>query len=138
MILNEVKVNYTRQTGEDNPGKVREAYLVESVSCSDAEQQVTEYLEPYIFGDFEAPQIRKRQFFDVFDNRSGDFFYEAKVEMITIDGEKETRKAVNILIKADDITDALRDLHYDYLKNYDCEIISIKKSAILELLRPTK
>lgn len=137
MILNEVKVNYTRQTGEDNPGKVREAYLVESISCSDAEQQVTEYLKPYIYGDFEAPQIRKRQFFDVFDDVHGYIWFEAKVEMITIDGDKVTRKGVNILIKGTYIIDALHDLH-EYLKQYDCEVISIKKSAILELLRTSK
>ncbi|MBQ9602418.1 MAG: DUF4494 family protein [Paludibacteraceae bacterium] len=137
MILNEVKVNYTRQTGEDNPGKVREAYLVESISCSDAEKQVTDYLEPYIFGDFEAPQIRKRQFFDVFDNRSGEFFYESKVEIIIVDGDKETRKAVTVLVQENTLTGALEELKRK-METYDCEIISIKKSAILELLRPTK
>ena len=38
MIFHEIKVHYDRQTGEDNPGKVKEVYLVHgAVSFADAE-----------------------------------------------------------------------------------------------------
>ncbi len=86
-----MKVVYERQTGEDNPAKVKETYLVEAVSCSDAEQQVINEIKPFVFGESETPQIRQRQFFDFFLQDSAENFYEAKVEMITINGGKETR-----------------------------------------------
>lgn len=134
MILNEVKVNYIRKTGEDNPGKVRETYLVESINCSDAEQKTIEEIKPFMYGDLETPQIRQRQFFDIFPD-GGDNWYEAKVEMIVVDGDRDRRKPVTMLIQADTIDGALKELHYKHLTGYDCEIVSIKKSAIVDILR---
>lgn len=135
MIFHEVKAVYEKQTGEDNPAKVKETYLVEAVNCADAEKQVMDEIKPFVFGDCETPQIRKRQFFDFFLQDSAENFYEAKVETITIDGDKETRKAVTFLIQDNTIDGALKELKYKYLTKYDCEVISIKKSAILDVLR---
>lgn len=133
MIFHQVNVTYEKQTGEDNPGKVKETYLVNAVNCADAEQQVMDEIKPFVFGDVSTPQIRVRQFFDVFTG-DGENYYEAKVEMITIDGDKETRKAVKILVQDRTIDDALRELH-KHLAGYDCEILSIAKSPIIEVMR---
>lgn len=132
----EVKVVYDRQTGEDNPGKVKEAYLVPAMNCSEAEQLVIAHIKPYIFGECDTPQIKKRLFFEIFFNDGGEFWYEAKVEMITVDGEKETRKAVNILVQGNSISDALEALKLN-LKSYDCNIIGIKLSTIIEIVNIT-
>ena len=134
MIFHQVNVTYERQTGEDNPGKVKEAYLVNAVNCADAEQQVMDEIKPFVFGDVSTPQIRVRQFFDVFPG-DGENYYEAKVEMITIDGDKETRKAVKILVQDNTIDGALKELHYKHLASRDCEILSIAKSPIIEVMR---
>ena len=135
MIFHQVNVTYEKQTGEDNPGKVKETYLVNAVNCADAEQQVMDEIKPFVFGDVSTPQIRVRQFFDVFPG-DGENYYEAKVEMITIDGDKETRKAVKILVQDNTIDGALKELHYKHLADYDCEILSIAKSPVLDILRP--
>ena len=134
MIFHQVNVTYEKQTGEDNPGKVKETYLVNAVNCADAEQQVMDEIKPFVFGDVSTPQIRVRQFFDVFPG-DGENYYEAKVEMITIDGDKETRKAVKILVQDNTIDGALKELHYKHLASYDCEILSIAKSPIIEVMR---
>ena len=136
MIFHQVNVTYEKQTGEDNPGKVKETYLVNAVNCADAEQQVMDEIKPFVFGDSETPQIRKRHLFDIFPG-DGDNWYEAKVEMITIDGDKETRKAVKILVQDNTIDGALKELH-KHLAGYDCEILSIAKSPVLDILRPEK
>ena len=131
----EVKVSYTRQTGEDNPGKVKEAYLVRAISCSDAEQQVINEIKPLIFGDeFEAPAVRKRLFFDIFRKDNTVAWYEVKVEMITIDGDRETRKAVVILQQANTLSEAVKEMKF-HLGDYDCEIIAVKRSAIIDVLK---
>ena len=59
MKLFEIKVNYERQTGEDNPGLVRETYLVDCVNPSDAETILRDELKPFIgegvsFNDLNA------------------------------------------------------------------------------------
>ena len=130
----QVNVKYDRQTGEDNPGSVKEIYLVKAGTCSDAERIVLDEIKPFIFGDCETPKIQKKSYFDVFmDSKDCDFYYEAKVEMIVIDGDKESRKPVNIIISSGRIKDALDDL-YDRLIMYDFEIISIKKTGIVDIL----
>ena len=40
----EIKVNYTRQTGEDNPASVSETYLVEALTPSSVEERIMEEL----------------------------------------------------------------------------------------------
>lgn len=137
MIFHEVKAVYEKQTGEDNPTKVKETYLVEAVNCADAEKQVMDEIKPFVFGDSETPQIRKRIFFDVFPSEDKTLWFEAKVEMITIDGDKETRKAVKFLIQEDSIHQALKELKFK-LSGYDCDIISIAQSPVLDILRPEK
>ena len=95
MLFYEIKVNYERQTGEDNPGKVKETYLVEGVNCADVENRLMEEIKPFIFGDCEVSSCKKVQYFDIFPNEGSEFWYKARVEMITVDGDKETRKAVS-------------------------------------------
>ena len=91
MIYHEIKVKYDRQTGEDNPGKVKETYLIDgAVSFADAENCLMEEIKPFIFGDCEVQNCKRSQFFETFANPDGAFWYKARVEMITIDGEKET------------------------------------------------
>lgn len=135
MIFHEVKAVYDRQTGEDNPAKVKETYLVEAVNCADAEKQVMDEIKPFVFGDVSTKQVRVRQFFDTFPG-DGENWYEAKVEMITIDGDKESRKAVKVLVQDSTIDGALKELHYKHLAAFDCEILSIAKSPVLDILRP--
>ena len=134
MIAYQVNLDYERQTGEDNPGRVKESYLVEAALPSEAETIVLKEVAPFIFGDCQVQKIQKRQFFDVFHTEGDCNWFEAKVEMITIDGDRETRKAVNMLVQGDDIQSALKLLK-SKLTSYDCEIISIKKSPILDILQ---
>ena len=99
MLLYEIKVNYQRQTGEDNPNKVKETYLVEGLNCSDVENRLMEDIKPFIFGDCEVQNCKRSQYFEIFPNEGGEYWYKARVEMITIDGDKETRKTQSVLVQ---------------------------------------
>ena len=138
MYLYEVKVSYERRTGEDNPAIVKEVYLIESTSPSEAENKLHEEIKPFIWGDYcEVLSIKKRSIFEITpheNDREDEMWYEAKVEMITIDGDQETRKAVTILVEHRDFDYALQLLH-STLGSYDCEVVGLKKSPIVEVLR---
>ncbi len=137
MLFYEIKINYQRQTGEDNPGNVRETYLIEGLNCTDVEGRLMEELKPYIFGDSEVTACQKRQFFEIINAPEGDKWYKGRVELITIeDSGKETRKAVSVLVQADSAAMALKNLN-GAMSGYDCEIISIAKSPIIDVLRAT-
>ena len=134
MIYHEIKVKYDRQTGEDNPGKVKETYLIDgAVSFADAENCLMEEIKPFIFGDCEVQNCKRSQFFETFANPDGAFWYKARVEMITIDGEKETRKNVSVLVQANTLDDAVFALK-QAMSSYDCELISVAKTQIMDIL----
>ena len=130
----EIKVNYVRQTGEGNPGTVKETYLVDGATPGDAEKRLMEEIKPFIFGDCELPSMRNRRFFDIFYNEGGENWYEGKVEMITIDGEVEKRRKVTFLVQASTLDDALSFLKKN-LGGYDCEMLAIKKSDIIDIIK---
>ena len=137
MIFHEIKVKYERQTGEDNPGSVKEVYLIDgAVSFADAENCLMEEIKPLVFGDCEVQTCKRSQYFEVFPNEGGSYWYKARVEMITIDGEKETRKNVAMLVQANMLDDAIFALK-QALKSYDCEIISVAKSPVVDILHAT-
>lgn len=138
MLFYELRIHYTRLTGEDNPGVVKETYLVEGLNCSDVEGRLLEEIKPYIFGgDVEVPSCKKVQLFDIIPSDEGDRWFKGRVELITVeDNGKETRKAVTILVCASTIQHAMKSLA-DQLSSVDCEIVSITRSPILEVLRAT-
>lgn len=134
MIYHEIKISYDRQTGEDNPGKVKEIYLIDgAVSFADAENCLMTEIKPFIFGDCEVLTCKRSQFFEVFPNEGGEYWYKARVEMITIDGDKEARKNVSVLVQASMLDDAVFALK-QALKSYDCELISMAKTPIVDIL----
>ena len=134
MIFYEIKVKYQRQTGEDNPGAIKEAYLIEGFNCTDVEARVMEIIKPYAFeGDIEVMGCTKKQFFDIIFNPEGDRWYKCRVEVITIDDNgKETRKTKSVLVEASNIADAQKVLN-KAMNNYDCEVIGIAKSPYIEV-----
>lgn len=135
MIFYEIKISYTRQTGEDNPAAVKETYLVEGLTCADVENRLIEEIKPLISGEWEVKSCKQVQFYDLIPNPEGDRWYKARVEMITVeDNGKETRKAVSIYVQAGNVTEANKTLN-QALSNLDCEVVSITRSPILEVLR---
>lgn len=135
MIFYELKISYTRQTGEDNPKAVKETYLVEGLTASDVEERLLGEIQKYLSGEWETKSCRQVQFYDLIPNSAGDQWYKARVEMITIeDNGKEKRKAVTIYVQASNITEANKNLQQS-VSNLDCEVISITRSAILEVFR---
>lgn len=131
----EIKVNYTSQTGEDNPKAVKETYLVEGLTAADVEARLLGEIQKYISGEWETKSCKQVRFYDLIPNPEGDQWYKARVEMITIeDNGKEKRKAVTILVEAESIQKAVSVLS-ESLHNLDCEIVSVKKSKILEVYR---
>lgn len=135
MIFYEIKISYTRQTGEDNPAAVKETYLVEGLTCADVENRLIDEIKPLISGEWEVKSCKQVQFYDLITNPEGDRWYKARVEMITIEESgKETRKAVSIYVQAGNITEANK-LLIQSLSNLDCEVISITRSPIIEVFR---
>lgn len=137
----EVKVRYTKQTGEDNPAKVTESYLVEGVNFGDAEKQVFDNLKVFVFGEeMEVVAMKVVKPFDLVKCGCAEKIFKCKVDMIIIDGDKETRKRVLVFVGADDLESA-RKIFEEWFKSYDCELIAVEETKINEvwcIARPPK
>ena len=137
MALYEIKVHYQRQTGEDTPGKVKETYIVEGINCSDVENRLLRELKPFISGDHEVVSCKQVRIYDIFPKEDGHFWFQARVELITIDGDKEIRRVVSVLIQDVSIAEALKNLNIQ-LSAIDFELISLAKSPIMDVINATK
>ena len=94
--------------------KVTEAYVVDALSFSEAEERITEEVSSYISGEFNVTDIKKASYGEIFfdDKESSDRWYKAKLQFITIDEktEKEKRSNVYYLVQAGSLNGAVKSI----------------------------
>jgi CMP-N-acetylneuraminic acid synthetase len=94
--------------------KVTEAYVVDALSFSEAEERIIEEMSSYISGEFTVTDIKKATYGEIFfsDQEMADSWYKAKLQFITLDEktEKEKRTSVNYLVQAGSFNGALKNL----------------------------
>jgi hypothetical protein len=132
----ECKVRYEK-TGEDGlPVKVTEPYLVDALSFTEAEARIIEEIKPFVSGEFTISNIRRARIAELFDNPSGDKWYRAKVNFISLDEEKKMEKktAVTMMVQAATLKDGL-ELLIAQLKTSlsDWEIAALTETAIMDV-----
>lgn len=101
----ETKVAYDKLQEDGSVAKVKESYVVESLTFGGAEQKITEEIGEYVHGEFDVVDcIREAKYREVFfsDNAEDDKWYKAKLQFITLDEktEKEKKTAVFYLVQA--------------------------------------
>jgi hypothetical protein len=132
----ECKVRYEK-TGEDGlPKKVNEPYLVDALSFTEAEARIIEEIKPFVSGEFTVSNIKRSRIAELFDNPSGDKWYRAKVNFISLDEEKgvEKKTAVTMMVQAANLKDGLMLLIEKLSTTLsDWEIASITETAIMDV-----
>jgi hypothetical protein len=108
----EVKVKYVKVDDDGREKKVSEVYLLDAVTFTDAETRIIKQLETMVRGEFIVDNIKKSNIVEIFPNETGEWWYKAKIGIVTIDEEKGKEKKINnyFLIAADDIKEALQRL----------------------------
>ena len=108
----EVKVKYEKVDQDGRERKVSESYLVDAVSFTDAEARITEQIQQMVRGEYNIDNIRKSNIIEIFPADSGEFWYKAKISLVTIDEKAGKEKKINnfFLIAADDLKEALSRL----------------------------
>lgn len=125
----EVKVRHEKMTESGKTVKVTDPYLVDAISCTEAEARVIEEVTPYISGEYNVLNVGKTKISEIFWNEGGDRFYKVKVNFITIDEKTaaEKRKASYILVQASSFDEALANFHKgmkDTMSDYEVESVS--------------
>ena len=133
----EVKVRYDKMTDSGKTVKVTDPYLVDAVSCTEAEARVVEEISSFV-NDFNVLNVGKTKISEIFWDETGDRFYKVKVNFITIDEKSgvEKRKASFILVQASTFTDALANFNKGMKGTMaDYEIESIAETKIVDVYR---
>lgn len=133
----EVKVRYDKMTESGKTVKVTDPYLVDAVSCTEAEARVIEEISSFV-SDFNVLNVGKTKISEIFWDETGDRFYKVKVNFITIDEKSgvEKRKASFILVQASTFTDALANFNNGMKGTMaDYEIEAITETKIVDVYR---
>lgn len=133
----EVKVRYEKMTESGKSVKVTDPYLVDALSCTEAEARVVEEITP-MCNDFNVLSVNKTKISEIFWDASGDRFYKVKVNFITIDEKTavEKKSASYILVQASSFAEALGNFNQgmkDTMADYEIEAIT--ETKIVEVYR---
>ena len=110
----ECKIRYEKTMEDGLQKKVTEAYIVDALSFSEAEERIIEEMSSYISGEFNVTDIKKAAYGEIFfdDSELADRWYKAKLQFITIDEktEKEKRSNINYLVQAGSFNGAVKNI----------------------------
>lgn len=108
----EVKASYVKVDQEGRERKVNDVLLVDAVSCTDAEQRAIKVISEQIRGESIVTKISQSKIIEIFPGETGEFWWKAKVSILTIDERSgKEKKSVNyFLVSADDHKEAVKVL----------------------------
>lgn len=108
----ECKVKYVKIDDDGRERKVSEVYLVDAVTFTDAETRIIQQLQTMVRGEFTVDNIKKSNIVEIFPHEEGEWWYKAKIAIVTIDENAGKEKKINnyFLVSADDIKQALQRL----------------------------
>lgn len=132
----EVKARYERMLENGTQKRVTEPYLVDALSCTEAEARVIEELTPLTSGDLSVLANKKTNTAEVFMQFSGDRYYKVKVNFITLDEKTaaEKKAASYIIVPAGSFKEAYDNFMAGMKGTLaDYEIESIAETRLMDV-----
>ncbi len=121
----EVGVRYAKTLPNGSMRKVSEAYLLDAVSFTEAEQRVTRQMQPY-HEDFQVVSEKIADYEDIVTatDDDADKYYKIKHNLITLDEKtmQEKRQSQYIIIQAASVDDA-RERYKQHIKRWACDVV---------------
>ena len=136
----ECKVQYDKSQENGLIKSTKEAYLVDALSFTEAEETITKEIEPFMSGEFMVSDIKRARIAELFENEdlNADRWYKVKIGFISYDEKSEKEKIVTQtdIVQATDFKNALETLEkamHGTLGDY--KIISITETALMDVFR---
>lgn len=129
-----VKCRYTKTMEDGASKKVTEAYLVDAMSCTEAEARAVKELSGY-YEDLEVSSVQEKKNVEVIGNSVYAGFYLAKVAFISLDERsgKEKKTVSTLYVRGNSFEDAYEAVKSDLADSVtDTEILSLSKTNIVE------
>ncbi|MCI6503844.1 MAG: DUF4494 domain-containing protein [Prevotella sp.] len=110
----ETKIRYEKTMEDGLQKKITEAYVVDALSFTEAEETIIQEMSSYISGEFLVTDIKKAAYKEVFfsDNPRDDRWYKVKLQFIILDEKtgKEKLSAVNYLVQSNTLQHAVENI----------------------------
>ena len=133
----ECRVSYDKTQENGTIKRITEAYLVEAMNFTEAEDRITRNMQPFISGDFTVSAVRRRNYDSVLQGE-GDVYYRVKIVVITIDERTAAEKKTNLflLVQAEGLAAAMSDAT-DFMRGSveDWVFHTVTETPILEVFR---
>ena len=132
----ECKIKIDKTTADGLIKTTTENYLVDALSFTEAEARITEEMRPYISGEFKVDSVKRVRVSEMFFDETGDRWYKAKVNFVTLDEKKgvEKRTASYMYVQATEFSKALQNL-MEGMKGTmsDFEVAAINETNLLDV-----
>jgi hypothetical protein len=104
----ESRLKFRKEVGNGVFKMVTETYIVNALSFTEAEANITKEMGAYLNEPFKVVNIRPTNYVEVVANDRGDKWFKAKVALTVFDDEsgKDKKQNIYILIQADDVKEA--------------------------------
>ena len=134
----ECKIKIDKTTADGLIKTTTENYLVDALSFTEAEARITEEMRPYISGEFKVDSVKRVRVSEMFFDETGDRWYKAKVNFVTLDEKKgvEKRTASYMYVQASEFSKALQNL-MEGMKGTmsDFEVAAINGTNLLDVFK---
>lgn len=127
---------YEKQAENGMNVKVSEPYLVDAISYTEAEARFIAELSPFISGDFTISDIKRANYSEIFEDPTGNHWFECKLQFITLDEKSgaEKKTSTRILVQAGDLREAVANLDKGMKGTMvDYVIASVKETPIMDI-----
>ena len=110
----EGSIKYEKFMENGKEKKVTEKYLIDALTCTEAEARLVEEMTPFISGEFKTVSVKEAKYSEVFtsDEEAADLWFKCKLAFITLDEKTgmEKKTMTQILVQAADLRDAVKKL----------------------------
>ena len=137
-IWYETRIKYQKIMEDGSEKVVNELYVVDALSCTEAETSIIDEMSCYISGDSAVTSAKKTNYGEILfsDLDDDDKWYKAKCQFITIDDKSEREKRSNVfyLVQAKSLARALRYIDEVIGKTMiDYDIVGINETKIYDV-----
>lgn len=134
----ECSVSYERTQDNGTQKRVTEKYVVEALSFTEAEANITEEISYYVSEEIKVKGIVPAQYSEIFfsDAANDGYWFKVKVKFITIDEKTSKEKYTNVvyLVQGSDISSAKANIEKELNKSMaDCNLSGINETKILDV-----
>ena len=134
----ETKVSYNKVLETGTEKKVTETYIVDAMTCTEAEARCIEEVTPFVEGELSVKAVKTEKISEIFADSEGNKWYRCKVMFITLDEKSgiEKKSPSTMLVQAANFGNAVNNLN-DGMKGTmaDWYIHTITETNIVDVIR---